>query len=237
MPVGFRVYRRPASPSRELLARFANIHSADISDAMNRAGTMDRGIAPIFSPMRSIVGPAVTVSAPTGAFNIVKIGMQQTQAGDVLVVNARGVVNGALIGGNVCRGLVHRGLAAFISDGAVRDVSEIRDQDFPTFSRGVTTVMGPIDGPGEVNVPIACGGVVVHPGDIIVADEDGVVVIPPAEAEEILAATAKLIASHDAVQPILLRGEVTNIVNIERTLREQGCTFEEPVPGTTTGSR
>jgi 4-hydroxy-4-methyl-2-oxoglutarate aldolase len=225
MPVGFRVIRRSSRPESALLKRFAALHTADLSDAMNRSGTMDRGIQPIFTGIKRIVGPAVTVSAPTGAFNIVKIGMEQTQAGDVLVINARGVLNGALVGGNVCRGLVHRGLAGLVADGAVRDASEIQQDGLPTFARGITTVMGPIDGPGEVNMPIACGGVVVNPGDIVVADEDGIVVIRPSEAEEVLAETAKLEASHEAVQPILLRGEVTNIAKIERALREQGCTF------------
>lgn len=225
MPVGFRVFRRSYRPDAALLQRFAGLHTADLSDAMNRSGTMDRGILPIFTPIKRIVGPAVTVSAPTGAFNMVKIGMEQTQSGDILVINARAALNGALVGGNVCRGLVHRGLAGLIADGAVRDASEIRQDGLPTFARGVTTVMGPIDGPGEVNVPIACGGVVVNPGDIIVADEDGIVVIRPSEAEEVLAETARLEASHEAVQPILLRGEVTNIAKIERLLLEQGCTF------------
>jgi len=225
MPVGFRVIRRSSRPESALLKRFVALHTADLSDAMNRAGTMDRGIQPTFAPIKRTVGPAVTVSAPTGAFNIVKIGMEQTQAGDVLVINARGVLNGALVGGNVCRGLVHRGLAGLVADGAVRDASEIQEDGLPTFARGITTVMGPIDGPGEVNVPIACGGVVVNPGDIVVADEDGIVVIRPSEVEEVLAETAKLEASHEAVQPILLRGEVTNIAKIERALREQGCTF------------
>jgi regulator of RNase E activity RraA len=225
MPVGFRVIRRASRPDAGLLKRFAALHTADLSDAMNRSGTLDRGIQPVFTPVKRIVGPAVTVSAPTGAFNMVKIGMEQTQAGDVLVINARGVLNGALVGGNVCRGLMHRGLAGLIADGAVRDASEIQQDGLPTFARGVTTVMGPIDGPGEVNVPIACGGVVVNPGDIVVADEDGIVVVRPSEAEEVLAETAQLEASHEAVQPILLRGEVANIAKIEKALREQGCTF------------
>jgi len=225
MPVGFRVYRRSSRPDAALVRRFADLNTADLSDAMNRSGTMDRAIAPVFRPVKRIVGPAVTVSAPTGAFNIVKIGMEQTRAGDVLVINARGALNGALVGGNVCRGLVHRGLAGLVADGAVRDAGEIQRDGLATFARGVTTVMGPIDGPGEVNVPIACGGVVVHPGDIVIADEDGIVVVRPDEAEEILAATAKLEASHAAVQPVLLRGEVTNIAKIEQALRDQGCAF------------
>ena len=225
MPVGFRVYRRSSRPDAALVRRFADLNTADLSDAMNRSGTMDRAIAPVFRPVKRVVGPAVTVSAPTGAFNIVKIGMEQTRAGDVLVINARGALNGALVGGNACRGLVHRGLAGLIADGAVRDAGEIQRDGLATFARGVTTVMGPIDGPGEVNVPIACGGVVVHPGDIVIADEDGIVVLRPDEAEEILGATAKLEASHAAVQPVLLRGEVTNIAKIEQALRDQGCAF------------
>jgi regulator of RNase E activity RraA len=237
MPVGFRVFRRSSRPDAALLQRFALLHTADLSDAMNRSGTMDRGIQPVFTPIKRVVGPAVTVSAPTGAFNLVKIGMEQTRSGDVLVINARGAVNGALVGGNVCRGLVHRGLAGLLADGAVRDASEIREDGLSTFARGVTTVMGPIDGPGEVNVPIACGGVVVNPGDIIVADEDGIVVIRPSEAEEVLAETARLEASHDAVQPTLLRGEVTNIAKIERALREQGCTFIDAEGNATSDNR
>ena len=116
MPVGFRVIRRSSRPDAALLKGFAALHTADLSDAMNRSGTMDRGIQPVFSPIRRVVGPAVTISAPTGAFNMVKIGMEQTQIGDVLVVNARGALNGALVGGNVCRGLVHRGLAGLVAD-------------------------------------------------------------------------------------------------------------------------
>lgn len=225
MPVGFRVYRRDRRPPAELLQRFMKLHSADISDAMNRGGTMDKGIRPVFLPVKKIVGTAVTVSVPTGAFNIVKIGLEQARAGDVLVINARAAVNGALVGGNVCRGIVHRGLVGLIADGAVRDASEIREEGLPTFARGITTVMGPIEGPGEVNVPIACGGVVVNPGDIIVADEDGIVVVPEKDAEEVLAETAKLEVSHEAVQPVLLRGEVTNIAKIEKGLRDLGCEF------------
>ncbi len=106
-----------------------------------------------------------------------------------------------------------------------RDASEIQGDGLPVHARTVTTAMGPLEGPGEVNVPIACGQVVVNPGDIIVADEDGVVVVPPAEAKEVLAETAKLMASHEAIQQVLLRGEVANIATIEKKLRETGFEF------------
>ncbi len=226
MPVGFRVYTKVDRPDPALIKRFVEKFSPDISDVINRAGTMENAIHPMYRPMKRIAGPAVTVSVPTSAFNVIKAGMQQTRAGDVLVVNGRGSLNGALFGSNVCRGLLHRGVAGLIVDGAVRDVSEIQADGLPVFARGVSAGMGSIDGPGEVNVPIACGGVVVHPGDIIVADEDGIVVVRPEEAEWVLNEVVKLKAKHEAVQPILLRGEVTNIANIEKALRAEGCEFQ-----------
>lgn len=225
MPVGFRVYTQVARPDLDLVKRFAELFTPDISDVIHRAGTMENTVHPMYLPMKRIAGPAVTISVPTGAFNIIKAGMQQTRAGDVLVVNGRASLNGALFGSNVCRGLLHRGVAGLIVDGAVRDVSEIQTDGLPVFARGASAGMGPIDGPGEVNVPIACGGVVVNPGDIVVADEDGIVVVHPDEAEYVLNAVVELKAKHDAVQPILLRGEVTNIENIEKALRADGCEF------------
>jgi 4-hydroxy-4-methyl-2-oxoglutarate aldolase len=225
MPVGFRVHTQVARPDPTLVKRFAALFSPDISDVINRAGTMENAVRPMYLPMKRIAGPAVTTSVPTGAFNVIKAGMQQTRAGDVLVVNGRGSLNGALFGSNVCRGLLHRGVAGLIVDGAVRDVSEIQTDGLPVFARGASAGMASIEGTGEVNVPIACGGVVVNPGDIIVADEDGIVVVRPDDAEYVLSKVVELKAKHNAVQPVLLRGEVTNIANIEKTLREQGCEF------------
>jgi len=225
MPVGFRVYATALRAEPTLLAKFAGLRTPDISDAMNRAGTMDNGIQAAYRPMGRVIGPAVTVSVPTGAFNVIKAGMQQTRRGDVLVINARGSLRGALIGGNVCRGLLHRGLAGVVMDGAVRDVTEIQEDGLPVFARGVSAMMGPIDGPGEVNVPIACGHVVVHPGDIIVADLDGIVAVRAADAAQVAEETQKLLGHYAGVQDVLRRGEVTNIANIERGLREQGCEF------------
>lgn len=225
MPLGLRVYTHVVRPDPNLVCKFLLLHSADISDVMNRSRTLDKGIKPLYLPIRKFVGTAVTVSVPTGAFYVVKEAMQQTQPGDVLVINAYGNLYGALLGGNVCRGLKARGLAGIVADGAIRDASEIQAEDLPVHTRAVTTAMGPFEGPGEVNVPIACGQVVVNPGDILVADEDGIVVVPPAEAEEVLAETAKLEASHDSIQQILLRGEITNIANIEKKLRDSGFEF------------
>jgi 4-hydroxy-4-methyl-2-oxoglutarate aldolase len=102
-----------------------------------------------------------------------------------------------------------------VIDGAIRAVSEIRALDLPVFARGIATAAGTVDAPrGEVNVPIACGGVVVFPGDIIVADEDGIVVIPPQSVDQILAEADAIKAKADSVQEMLARGEVTNLAGI-----------------------
>ena len=192
---------------------------------MNKAGAVAGAIRPMYAPMRKVVGPAVTVSVPTGALNVIKEGMQQTRRGDVLVINGYGNMAYAFIGGNLCRGLLNRGLAGIVIDGAARDISEIAADGLPVYARGVASAAGPVDGPGEINVPIACGCVVVNPGDIIVADADGIMVVPPADAEEALRGVAKLKAWHGSLQEVLLRGEVTNIAAIEQKLREQGCDF------------
>jgi regulator of RNase E activity RraA len=164
-----------------------------------------------------IAGRAVTVSIPAGGINVVKLGIEQAQAGDVIVVSAQGDTTYAMIGGNIALGMQARGIVGFVIDGAVRDVSELRELAFPTFARGTATAAADLGGPrGEVNVPIACGGVVVNPGDIVVADEDGIVVVPPAIAADVAAGVGELNAKHAQAREILRRGEVTSIEQITR---------------------
>lgn len=225
MSIGTRIYTKINRPDPELIQEFAKYNSADLSDAMQMAGTMDPGIRPAWTPIKQIVGPAVTISVPTGAQNLRKMGFAQTQPGDVIVLNGFGAMHYAMLGANIGRGLMHRGVAGMVMDGVFRDLTDFREMGMPMFSRGTCTLPGPKDGPGEVNVPISCGHVVVNPGDIIVADEDGVVVIPPAKAEEILAKVEQLTAGFARIQDQLLRGEVTNIANIETKLRGEGFTF------------
>lgn len=220
--VGFRIVHTIERPPEGLIERLARFRSADLSDGMRKAGTMV-GIGPVYTPLPQAIGPAVTVSVPAGGINIVKVGLELTRPGDILVVNAHGATTSALWGGNLSQGAQARGLRGLVVDGAVRDPSEIRSLDFPIWSRGVATGSNGVDSPaGEVNVPIACGGVVVTPGDIVVADEDGVVVVPPAFAEEVMASTEELLARFDALRPTLRSGGVTNIEGILADLRAKG---------------
>jgi len=223
--VGFRVITDIRRPPDELLRDFEGLQSCDISDVMKRSCTMT-GIRPVYTPVTPVVGTAVTVSVPAGGINMIKLGVEQTRPGDILVVSAQGAMEFALWGGNLTRGLRARGVRAFIIDGAVRDVTQMREIGLPVFARGVATAVGSVDAPwGEVNVPVACGGAVVRPGDIVVADEDGIVVVPPEHAREIAAGTHALMEQHESFQPTLLRGEVTNLARITEQMTSAGLVF------------
>lgn len=225
MALGYRVFTQIERPARELVAQFAEIATPDLADSMQKAGVMDGDIRPIYRPMPRFAGPAVTVSVPTSSFNVIKMGLEMTQPGDVPVISACGNIHYALLGGNVCKGLKRRGLAGMVVDGAMRDAEEIQAVDFPVHACGLAINAGPKTGPGEVNVPIAVGHCVVFPGDIIVADEEGIVVVPPAHAKEILRRVAELKEGHASVQSVLERGQVTNIAVVRQQLKDTGCEF------------
>jgi 4-hydroxy-4-methyl-2-oxoglutarate aldolase len=226
MSIGFRVVTEIQRPPTAVINAFRDKRSCDLSDVMNRAGTM-YGIEPLNRPVARIVGPAVTVSAPTGGINILKLGMQQTRPGDVLVVNVPGSTHVAMWGGNVSIGMKARGVAGTIIDGAARDRTEINQIDYPVWARRTAIASASATEPrGEVNVPIACGGTVVSPGDIVVADDDGIVVVPPAIADEVLRLVVDLENFFASLRPALDAGEVTNIENITKQAIELGCVFE-----------
>jgi len=213
-------------PSADLVRRLAAYAPPDLSDAMNGGYTLDPSIRPLYPFRGRIAGPAVTVAVPRGAFNVIKFGMQQTREGDVMVINAWGLNTFAVWGGNVSRGMKRRGVAGVIIDGAARDPEEAESIEFPVFARSQATATPPLEGPGEVNVPVACGNVVIHPGDIIVADANGIVSIPPAAAEWVLQQVADLKQRHARIQPVLERGEVTSIDTITETLVKQGFVID-----------
>ncbi len=226
MPLGARILPAPPLPDDALVKELAQIRTTDLSDVMGGSYTMSAQIAPVHRPVRRIAGPALTVSVPTNSEFLIKYALNTARPGDIVVINAVGNMTSVLAGSNMMRGLLHRGGAAAIFDGIVRDVDEITEDGLPVFARGIGCAEGPC-GPdqGEVNVPIACGGTVVSPGDIIVCDEEGIAVVPVAFANEVIAAARKLEAKHDAAQEFLLKGTQNNIAKIEATLREAGIDF------------
>ena len=142
--------------------------------------------------------------------------------GDIVVVDAGGSRTNAVLGDLVCTKAKHRKLAGFIVDGLIRDLPGIVPLDLPVFARG-TTPIGPLHrGPGEINYPISCGGIVVHPGDLIVADAAGIVVIPKDIAAELLERLKGYQESSAAYLAAVRRGEFSNKW-VDTLLAEHGC--------------
>jgi len=192
--LGFR-YRKDierADPKwRRELERYA---AANLSDGLNKLYTMDCGIRQLF-PARKMIGTAITVKVRSGDNFMLHKAMDLVQPGDVLVVDTQGCNAYAVAGEIMVTCMDKLGVAGLVVDGTVRDVLELEKIGMPVFARGSVCGAGDKDGPGEVNFPIACGGVVVNPGDYVVGDADGVVVIPKEDVEEALKGAAKKVAN------------------------------------------
>lgn len=184
--IGFRIVTDVPRASKEVVDGFADCPSTDIADIVSKMYTMSSGIRPLYSPMGRVAGSAVTVRVPPGDNLMVHAALSYAGEGDVIVVDARGDMEYALGGALVCAMAQEKGVRGFVLDGVYRDAGEIKDLDFPIFGRGLQARSPRKLGPGEINTVIQCGGVPIHPGDIVVADEEGAAVIPLEYAEIVL---------------------------------------------------
>jgi 4-hydroxy-4-methyl-2-oxoglutarate aldolase len=200
-------------------AAFRALSPTTLADTLTRDRVMDIGIRPLWQEMPRIAGPAYTVRCPAGDHLMLHAAIYRAPSGSVIVVES-GDVDYALAGGNVCAVAQKRGIAAFVVDGTIRDLAETRARRFPVFARGVIPIPGTKEKPGSLNVPVRCGGIEVSPGDIVVADEEGIVVVPHLRSDEILEA-ARNRARKDAEQT-LDRWEAGHRSRIEEILRSKG---------------
>lgn len=207
---GFRIRREIDRPDRAVIDGLAEFDTPAISDLLNRLFTMDPGIKPQTGAMR-LVGPACTVKVFPGDNLMVHKSLDIAAPGDVVVVDTSGSALTAALGDLISTKARHRGIAGFIVDGLVRDIEAIGTLDgFPVFARGVTPI-GPLHrGPGEVNYPIVAGGMVVNPGDIVVGDGNGVVVVPRDHAVDILQRLRARAALEAEYHAAVVRGDFSN---------------------------
>jgi len=182
---GFRVNMSISRLDNSLIKQFSQFLTADISDLMNRLYTMSWSIKNLVNN-QCILGTAITVKVFPGDNLMVHKALDIAQPGDIIVIDASSTPMNAVIGDLVAQKAQHRGIAGFIVDGLIRDLKGIQEIGIPVFARG-TTPIGPLHrGPGEINYPVSCGGIVVNPGDIIMGDKDGVIVIQQQSAPDIL---------------------------------------------------
>lgn len=181
--VGNRIFTEIDRPDKKLVERFRGIPSSNINDEMNRLYCMHDYIRSLNDV--PLLGTAFTVKTTIGDNLYIHEALEQAQPGDVLVIDAGSGNNRSVAGEIMLRMACEKGLAGVIVDGCLRDLDGIRKLPMAVYAKGITP-QGPFkNGPGEINVPVACGGQVVFPGDILVGDSDGIVVIRPNDAEEI----------------------------------------------------
>lgn len=201
-----RIHTSICRPIASTLSLFAELSTANISDATSRLFSMDAGISPIGRTKR-VLGTALTVKSAIADNFMFHKALSIAQPGDVIVVNACGDFNYSVCGDVMYRYAMKRGVVGFIVDGCIRDSDFLQNSDFAVFARGVTP-RGPYKIPvGEINTDIACGGQVIHPGDIVIGDSDGVVVVRKDDAEAVYNMTQLVLEKEELMSSLIENGE------------------------------
>ena len=227
---GRRIFTEINRPDRELVEKFRGIPSSNINDMMNRMFNM-YGDLRCYLKDCTMVGTALTVHCSEGDNALLHYAMDMAQPGDVIVLDGSGCMSRSLCGEIMFNYAKSKGIAGFVLDGCIRDADAVDSIGLPVYAKGITP-QGPWKiGLGEINVPISCCGQVVFPGDIIVGDPDGVVVIRPEMAEEVLEAVAGKFASEKKTLENYANGIMPNREKHEteyrKTVLDNGCLFCE----------
>ncbi len=201
------------------IAKFREISPTAYADGLPRKQFMDIGIKAVWQPIPRIAGKAYTVKCYPGDNLMLHAAIYRAEPGSIIVVEA-GNSDYAMSGGNVCAIAQKRGIVGFIIDGSIRDLAEVRESKFPVFARGIMPKPGIKQTLGTLNKPINCGGVEVHSGDIVVADEEGIAVIPAKEQEEVY--QIALARSNQEALETLAQWEARHRAKVAKILREKG---------------
>lgn len=225
MTIGFRILNRERVAPKALIEAFAKLPVANVSDAMSR---MTAG-GPALRPMHAsggMAGVALTVVCRPGDNLMLHKAIDLSRPGDIIVVDGGGDLTNALMGELMLAYAIKKGVSGLVLNAAIRDLDAFIKTNLPTYAAGVTH-RGPYkDGPGEINVPISIGGMVVHPGDIVIGDSDGVLAVPLADAEVVLKKTeAKQDAEVRQMQAI--QNGSNDRSWVDAALKKAGCTFPE----------
>lgn len=220
---GFRIESNERRVSKEVIEQYTAINTTIISDALGRFHAMN-GIRHFNNPDVRMAGSALTVKTISGDNLMIHKAIDIAQPGDVIVVEGGGDIGRALIGEIICRIGQKKGIAGFVVDGAIRDAEAIRQMGIPVFAKGLNPG-GPFkEGPGQINVGISCAGISVQPGDLIVGDNDGVVVVPYEQATEVLERAKNISAYEEDVLRQIEAGTLDRSW-IDETLQRKGFRF------------
>ena len=219
------VVRKISRLAPAISAQLKEFGTATVHEAIGRRGLMKPYMRPIWSGAQ-IAGPAVTALTHPGDNWMIHVAVEQCQKGDVMVVACSADCTDGMFGDVLATTFMARGIAALVIDAGVRDVKNLTEMKYPVWSRAISA-KGTIKAtPGSVNIPVVCAGALVNPGDIIVADDDGVVVVPRAEAEAAIATAEKREANETEKKKRLAKGELTlDLDKMRESLQKLGLTY------------
>jgi len=225
------VYRTIRRPDPALVEALKGIAVADLHDELHATDRKVRLFGATMRPViegMTIVGPAVTAFNSPGDNLMMHTALYYARPGDVLVLSNGGVASGSLWGENASIQARRNGVAGVIADGPVRDLDGIRRQGVPVWATSITPSRPTKSLPGSVNVPVSCCGVIVHPGDLVVADTDGVIVVPEGEALRVAAAARARVARDRAMHEAMERGSTLyQEIGCDKSLEKLGAVVHD----------
>jgi 4-hydroxy-4-methyl-2-oxoglutarate aldolase len=221
-----KIVRKIQRPDPEAVKILGELGVATVHEAQGRSGLMKTYMRPIY-PAARVAGPAVTVLCQSGDNLMIHAAVEVCQPGDVLVVTTGSDSTDGMFGDLLATSLVAHGVLGLIIDAGVRDVSELTAMDFPVWSRAISAQGTVKATAGSVNIPIVCAGAAIQPGDVVVGDMDGVVVVPRENAAEVAKASQARVAKEEKNRHSLRSGELgLDMYGLRAKLKELGVEWE-----------
>ncbi|KAI3591746.1 Demethylmenaquinone methyltransferase-like protein [Cupriavidus sp. U2] len=210
------------SANKQQLERLKALGTATVHEAQGQKGALDSGLKPL-DPTLRMAGPAVTVDIRPSDNLMIHYALTKAKPGDVLVVDAKGFLEAGPWGDVLTLAALELGLAGLVVNGSVRDGNAIIEMGFPVFCRGLSIKGTGKNQPGKVNVPVHFGGVQINPGDIIVGDRDGLVVVSPIEVDSVIDKSVEREHKEEGMRVALKEGKtMVELLNLSETLHRFG---------------
>jgi 4-hydroxy-4-methyl-2-oxoglutarate aldolase len=223
-PPVLTIRRKFQRPPRELIAKLAGAQTGHIVDALEGRGALDHHVKPVDPERVSFVGPALTCECGANDNLAIMAALVLGQPGDVVIAACDGFSATAGVGDNLAMMAKNKGFAAVVTDGMARDREGIVAAGLPVFARGITPNSCVRSGPGRVGFAVVCGGVSVEPGDVLLGDRDGVVVIPQAQLETVVVRLADIRRMEEATQA-KIRAGMTHLDSVAELLRSDKVAY------------